>query len=273
VTDGSGVLWGRVERPDAEIWFADTGEDRPVVVLLHGLAGYALEWRRTIDSLRGHFCVVAPDQRGHGSSTRRPDDVSRAAYVGDVVAMLDELGVERVPVIGQSMGAHTAMLLAAAAPERVERLVMVEGGLGGDGPEATDGVARWLESWPAPFPDREEFVAFFGGQRFVAEAWADGLEQRSDGLWPCWDAATLTRALAAVHEREHVEEWGRVRAPTLLVRGELGSVPQRQVAAMREVRPDAEVVTVAGVGHDVHLEAPEVLHRLLGRFLGVGLAP
>ena len=67
--------WGRVERPDAEIWWYETAGDLPVLVLLHGLAGYAREWGATIEALRGEFKVVAIEQRGHGGSTRRPVDV------------------------------------------------------------------------------------------------------------------------------------------------------------------------------------------------------
>ncbi len=259
--------WGRVERTDAEIWYYDTAEDKPIVVLLHGLAGYALEWGATIEALRADWCVISVEQRGHGSSTRRPDDVSRRAYVDDVLAVLDDLQVDQVPVVGQSMGAHTAMLLAAWAPERVDRLVLVEGGLGGDGGTATGTIGDWLASWPAPFADREEFLAFFGTSRMVAEAWADGLEERADGLWPQWDAATLTRAVAAVHERAFLEEWSQVRAPTLVVRGEHGSLSEREVESMCALRPDTELVTVAGAGHDVHLEAPDAFLRVLTRFL------
>ncbi|GCD91607.1 alpha/beta fold hydrolase [Nocardioides sp. LS1] len=262
--------WGRVERPDAEIWYYDTAEDKPIIVLLHGLAGYAREWGATIEALRDEWCVVSVEQRGHGSSTRRPDDVSRAAYVEDVVAVLDHLDVDTVPVVGQSMGAHTAMLLAAAHPERVDRLVMVEGGLGGDSPAATSSVGDWLASWPVPFADRDEFLAFFKTTRMVAEVWADGLDERADGLWPQWDPVTLTRALTHVHEREHLEEWSQVHAPTLLVRGEHGSLPDRQVESMCALRPETEVAVIAGAGHDVHLEAVEPWLRVLTRFLDPG---
>ena len=171
MTDG----WGRVERPDAEIWYHDTTSDLPVLVLLHGLAGYALEWGASIAALRCDYRVISVEQRGHGSSTRRPDDVSRAAYVADVVAVLDDLGAAAVPVVGQSMGGHTAMLLAAHHPERVSRLVMVESGLGGGDPVEVNGMAGWLRSWPTPFADRDTFLAFFGGSRGVAEGWADSL--------------------------------------------------------------------------------------------------
>ena len=247
--------WGRVERPDAEIWYLDTAArgapDLPVVVLLHGLAGYALEWGATIAALRAEHRVVAIEQRGHGSSTRRPDDVSREAFVGDVVAVLDDLGATSAAVVGQSLGGHTAMLVAAAHPDRVDRLVLVE-------------------SWPVPFADREAFLAFFGGSRSVAEGWADGLEQRSDGLWPQWDPETLLRALAPVAEREYLEEWAAVRAPTLLLRGEHGAVPERQVESMCALRPGTELAVVSGAGHDLHLEAADAMLPVLARFLAAG---
>ncbi len=266
MTDG----WGRIERPDAEIWFLDTGPadgDQPLVVLLHGLAGYALEWGAVIAGLRDGHRVVAVEQRAHGSSTRRPDDVSRAAYVADVVAVLDDLDAADAAVVGHSLGGHTAMLLAATRPDRVSRLVMVEAGLGGEGTDAAAGLTAWLESWPVPFGDREEFLAWFGGSRAVAEGWADGLEQRREGLRPQWDAATLAAVLAPVAAREHLDEWSAVRAPTLLLRGEHGSVPERQVESMMALRPDTQHVVLAGAGHDVHLEAADALLPVLRRFL------
>lgn len=263
MTDG----WGRVERPDAEIWYHDTGDDLPVLVLLHGLAGYALEWGATIAALSEDWRVVSVEQRGHGSSTRRPGDVSRTAYVADVVAVLDDLCATAVPVVGQSMGGHTAMLLAAHHPERVSRLVLVESGLGGGDSADLEGLAAWLRGWPVPFVDRHDFLTFFGGSRGVAEGWADGLEERSDGWWPQWDADTLVTALAAVSEREHLDEWSAVRAPTLLVRGEHGSIPERQVESMCALRPDTELAVVTGAGHDLHLEVPDALWPVLMRFL------
>ncbi|TIC84197.1 alpha/beta hydrolase [Nocardioides sp. GY 10127] len=260
-------LWGRVERPDAEVWFLDRAEDAPPVVLLHGLAGYAREWSATMDALSPEWSAVAVEQRGHGSSTRCPTDVSRDAYVDDVLAVLDDLGRDDVALVGQSMGGHTAMLVAARAPERVSSLVLVEAGLGGDDPAATRAIGEWLSSWPVPFADHREFVRFFGGSEHTAAVWAAGLEEREDGLRPTWDAATLTRALAGVHAREHLEEWGEVTAPTLMVLGQHSSVPRRQVESMCALRPDTQVVTVAGAGHDVHLDAPGTWVDLLTHFL------
>ncbi|KQY64660.1 MULTISPECIES: alpha/beta fold hydrolase [unclassified Nocardioides] len=259
--------WAFVERPDALVWFHDTASELPVVILLHGLAGHALEWAGTIEALASRFRVVSIEQRGHGSSTRRPDDVSREAYVADVVAVIEELETDDVFLIGHSLGAHTAMLVAARHPRLVGRLVMLEGGLGGEGPESVDAVHEWLAGWPAPFIDSDDFVQFFGGNPVVGRAWAEGLEERDDGLWPQWDADTLTAALAPVAEREYVEEWAAVTAPTLLVRGENGMIPGDQFDRMLMARPETRLVTVPHAGHDVHLEQPTAWLAALEEFL------
>lgn len=264
VTEG----WGRVERPDAEIWYVDTAGDLPVVVLLHGLAGFAREWRPVIDALRSDYRVIALEQRGHGGSTRRPADVSRAAYAADVVAVLDDLGADEAVLVGQSMGGHTAMLVAAEHPVRVSGLVLVESGLGGGTPEDLAAVSDWLHSWPQRFEDAEMFCQFFGGDPRVALAWADGLDPRPDGLHRQWDPDVLAVALGEMLAREFLEEWSDVRAPTLLVRGERSTIPERQIESMCALRPDTDVIVLAGTGHDLHLEQPEVLAPVIREFLG-----
>ncbi|MEU7524135.1 alpha/beta fold hydrolase [Saccharothrix sp. NPDC042600] len=78
--------------------------------------------------------------------------VSRAAYAADVIAVLDQLGLDRAVLVGQSLGGHTAMLAAAAHPDRVSGLVLVEAGPRGPQPDLPGAVGGWLASWPAPFP-------------------------------------------------------------------------------------------------------------------------
>ncbi len=105
-------------------------------MLLHGLAGHAGEWDVPARCLSSRYRVVAVDQRGHGASERRPQDVSRAAYVADVIAVADQLMLRRPVLVGQSLGGHTAMLAAAAHPGLVRALVLIEAGAGGPNPNA-----------------------------------------------------------------------------------------------------------------------------------------
>ena len=100
----------------------------PCLLLLHGLGGCADEWRGIAAQLAGRARVVAFDARGHGVSTRRPQDLSGAAHVADAFAVVEEMGLGRVVLVGQSCGAHTALMTAAAHPEAVACLVLIEGG-------------------------------------------------------------------------------------------------------------------------------------------------
>ena len=94
----------------SSIAVTDLGGDSPVVVLLHGLAGSSRELLPTAHALQGHR-VLLVDQQGHGASTRLPDDLSRDAFVSDVVTAIEEfVPRRRVTLVGQSMGAHTAFL-------------------------------------------------------------------------------------------------------------------------------------------------------------------
>ncbi len=245
------------------------GSGDEVVVLLHGLAGSAAELVPTAEALLPEHRVIVVDQRGHGHSTRRPQDLSRRAYVEDVRAVVAELaGGVPVTVVGQSMGGHTALLFAAEYPELVRRLVLLEGGVGGreERGDYPAELGAFFASWPVPFADVRQAAEFLGDTP-VAQAWLRDLDRRPDGLWPRFEAAVLRDAIAAVADRACWDEWQRVQAPTLLVFGEHGIIPAAEVRRMVSLRPDVEQVVVAGAGHDVHLEDRDAWVRALGQFL------
>src|SRR5918995_6648344 len=79
----------------------------PPVLLLHGFPDRADLWRHQIDALKSDFTVIAPDLRGFGDSDK-PDDVRVGKSVGDVVGILDELGIDRAHVVGHDWGAGVA---------------------------------------------------------------------------------------------------------------------------------------------------------------------
>lgn len=171
----------RMRRGDADLSYLDSGGAGPVVVLLHGLAGSAQELAPTAEALADGYRVLLLDQRGHGHSIRRPADTSREAYVDDVVALIDTAADGGpVPVVGQSMGAHTALLLAAWHPRAVRHLVLLEGGVGGGAPDFPAQLGRWFASWPAPFPSRQAAEEHLGATP-IAAAWAQDLQERDGG--------------------------------------------------------------------------------------------
>ncbi|MER5809057.1 alpha/beta hydrolase [Streptomyces sp. NPDC002033] len=255
-----------VVREGVRISCRDWGGSGPPVVLLHGLAGHAGEWDTLARNLSRRYRVVAVDQRGHGASERRPGDVSRAAYVADVVAVIRQLDLRRPALVGQSLGGHTAMLTAAAHPDLLRAIVLIEAGPGGSNPNVQAEIGAALDAWPTPFPTRQVAVEFFGGGA-VGEGWAAGLEERADGWWPRFDRDVMVDALTENARRSFWKEWTTIACPTLVILGQSGIIPAQETQAMLQQRPETVAVSVPEAGHDVHLEHPEILRQALREFL------
>lgn len=256
-----------VTRQGVRLVCRDWGGSGQPVVLLHGLAGHAGEWDEQARRLSPRYRVVAVDQRGHGASERQPEDVSRAAYVADVVAVLEQLALRRPVLVGQSLGGHTAMLTAAAHPGQIRALVLIEAGPSGPDPDVPATIGDWLDSWPTPFASRAAAVRFLGGGP-VGEGWADGLEERGDGWWPRFDRDVMVRSLTDSAGSSYWHEWQRVTCPTLVVLAQAGIIPPQDADRMLRQRPATVAVSIPRTGHDLHLEQPDTLHAMLSDFLG-----
>jgi 3-oxoadipate enol-lactonase len=116
---------GTLQSGGERIYFEVTGSG-DAVVLCHGLGGNHASWWQQLRPLGSEFRVVTWDQRGFGNSTRRTGRFGPEVAVDDLVALLDHLALERVHVVGQSMGGWVAMGLADSAPERVRTLTLTD---------------------------------------------------------------------------------------------------------------------------------------------------
>jgi pimeloyl-ACP methyl ester carboxylesterase len=259
------VSWVSIAGRDARLEALDFGGSGPGALLLHGLAGTSREWDDTAAWLAETHRVVALDQRGHGRSERRPADVSREAFVEDAVAAIERVELAPAVVIGQSLGGHTAFLLAAERPDLVRALVVAEASPAKADPAAARDVAELLSSWPVPFPTHDAAVEFFGGDSLRARAWANNLEECDGGLTRAFDVDIMAAALAAA-AYSCWSEWAAIRAPCLVVRGESGELSASEAESMVGEVPSAKLVAVHG-GHDVHLDAPEAWRNAVTAFL------
>lgn len=105
----------------------------PAVLLIHGIGDSSRAWERIIALLARDHLVIAPDLLGHGASDKPRADYSVAAYANGMRDLLAVLGIERVTLVGHSLGGGVAMQFAYQFPERTERLVLVSsGGAGHD---------------------------------------------------------------------------------------------------------------------------------------------
>ena len=171
--------WVQLQRDGVALACRDFGGRGCPVVLLHGLAGHAVEWNNTAAWLTTEARVWALDARGHGRIVRRPSDVSHRARVDDVAFTLDRLELERVILVGQSLGGLTALSVAAQHGERIRGLVLVEASPS-DGTEvgaSAEEVGGALRRWPVPFASQEAALEFFAelfGSPLAAEAGPPG---------------------------------------------------------------------------------------------------
>ncbi|MCB5910587.1 alpha/beta fold hydrolase [Streptomyces pinistramenti] len=226
----------KVQVGDVRLAYRVWGDEAaPPAVLLHCLGEDGEDWRGVVGRLAGTHRVYAPDQRGHGDSDW-PGEYGFARWRDDAIGFLAALGLERVTLIGHSLGAVAALLLASGRPELVERLVLEEAAppLPADPPQDV----------PEPPPGPASFD-------WRAKAAVVAERNTPDPLW--WEGLA------------------RITAPTLVIGGGPAShIPQHQLAAMAARIPDARLVTVAGAGHLVHAERPHEFLDAVVPFLGPG---
>ena len=162
---------------DLRMRYLDWGGDGPPVIALHGLASSSHWYDIVVPLLRDHYRIIAPDQRGHGQTTQATTGYDWATLSGDVARLMDHLGMDKAAVLGHSWGGNVATNMAALYPDRVNRVVMIDGGfLGGQNSRDTN----WEEFSQRVRPrdvsgKREEFLDRLRVQ--LADCWSDDLER------------------------------------------------------------------------------------------------
>ncbi|MEU5598892.1 alpha/beta hydrolase [Streptomyces sp. NPDC020298] len=235
------------------------GTGRPIVAL-HGHLSEGASFAHLAQALGPDWRLIAPDQRGHGESDRAAD-YSRDGYLGDIEALRDHLGLERVVLLGHSLGAINAYQFAARHPERVTALVDVEGAasLGLEGPNPF----AFLLDQPYQAPTREALLAGLGP---AAPYFADRLRKNADGTWRLpFHPQDMYRSEDLVHG-DHWADWTATDCPALLIHGTKGIIPPEQIQAMVERRPGTRPVEL-DADHLIPTTAPDAFAAAVKAFL------
>ena len=161
----------------------DAAADAPTALLVHGVTASHLAWPFVVERLPG-VRVVAPDLRGRGRSNGIDGAAGMAAHAADLTALLDALGIDRTVVVGHSMGGFVSVVFAHRYPERVSRLLLVDGGLPLDVPSglSTDELVAGILGPTAArlsmrFADTGEYLDFWRQHPAFAGAWTPELER------------------------------------------------------------------------------------------------
>ncbi|HKY52639.1 MAG TPA: alpha/beta hydrolase [Candidatus Limnocylindria bacterium] len=247
--------------------------DGPTALLLHGIGNYARYWDFFADAVAGRLRLVATDARGHGESGRPADGYAPDDFVADAVAVLDALKIERALLVGHSMGGTHAIRLAAAHPERVDKLVVVDAGPEAM-PEGAERARRLSLERPERFEYADDALAYLRrtSPGYSEDVYANRMrwlfkEDAGDYVW-----RSSRDALAAIMSSARGDLWEAlrtVRCPVLIVRGTRSNVLSADVAQrMVKTVADGRLVEL-DAGHNVALDRPrelaEAVLELAGR--------
>lgn len=246
---------------------AGTHSERPLVVLMHGATMDHRMFNAQVDALVDTYDVLVWDARGHGKSRPIGSEFSMATCAGDMLALLDELHVERAVVGGQSMGGYIAQHVYAFAPERVEALIIIGAtpitkGYSRLEIRALKASLRVFSMWP--YNHLTKTIARATARMSGARAYAlDACRQvtRSDFL-RIWKAVTL-----AVDGTGHPDLSFDV--PLLLMHGQYdrhGTI-RRDMASWAAADPAATYEIIPGAGHNANQDNADYTNEVLLRFL------
>lgn len=255
------------------IHYRESGEGEPLV-LIGGITSVLQVWDLMLPGLTASYRVITPDNRGSGGTIVAEDDADRSPlrFAGDVLALLDALELEKVHLVGASMGGMIVQEFAVAHPDRLASLTICCSNVGG-----TRSIAA------AP----EVLVSLFGGatEESDADAARDTLKilAHPDSFSKCaenldWYLKTrdrsphsseeLGRRAAGIRSFDTYNRLKRLRVPTLIMTGSDDVlVPKGNSAILHDAIAGSLLVEIPSSGHIFFAEQPEASNRVLLDFL------
>jgi len=278
--------------------WGDAGQvtpDRPPLLMQHGWMDVAASFQFVVDAMAGERHVLAFDWRGFGlTDPSGADSYWQADYIADLDAALDVLFFNDHParpidLLGHSLGGNIVMLYAGLRPQRIRRLINLEGfGMPATQPDmAPQRYLQWLDELkrPAPMRDYDSLAAVAQRLRktnpllpperaaWLAQHWS---RRRTDGRYEILGDPAHKRTHPHLYQRDEVLEcWRRIQAPLLWVEGNQTDVSRwwgtrYSKAEFHErlgVVPNVQRQTLSPAGHMLHHDQPQALAQHLEAFL------
>lgn len=240
---------GTADVNGAKIYYAVYGTEGDPVLLLHGGMGHSDVWGNQIPALLGAgHKVIAIDSRGHGRSTRDEQQYSYALMAGDVLGVMDHLGVERASIVGWSDGGIIGLEIAINHPERLNKLFAFGANYNVSGVN----------------PNVMESPVFSG---YIDRAGED--YKRMSSTPDEYDA--FVEQISAMWFREpdySAEQLGSITAPTAIVDGEHDEgILRAHTEEMAKLIPGAKLIILPNVSHFAFWQDPELFNKTMLEFL------
>ena len=269
------------------VHYKEAGDPGRSLVLLHGFGASLFSWREVMAPLAASNQVIAFDRPAFGL-TERPlretwgtvsDWASGVPYSAQAqadltIALLDERGMDKAVLVGNSAGGAIAMLVALEHPERVEALVLIS-------PAVYNGGANWAARLLLNTPQMQHIGPLIArriqewGDDFARSAWHDP-ERITDAVWQGylaplqiqdWDRS-LWELTAASRQLGLADRLAELALPVLVITGDDDRiVPTEQSVRLAGALPNAELAVIPACGHVAHEECPQATLESMTAFL------
>lgn len=270
IAQGRRVAVSGLTAEPIDTFYLEAGSGDPVV-LLHGsgpgVSGRA-NWQHTIPGLAKHFRIIAPDIVGYGE-TSRPDDVvySLSTWSDHVLGLLDALKLDRVSLVGNSLGGRISLDIADRHPDRVSRMVLM--GSPGVGMTLTDGLKALRAYEPSLDNMRALLLDYFAvdpaiiTDELVRIRYAASVETFDAYRAMFFDPRHKGNELSITEEQTR-----SIRTPSLLIHGREDKVVPPEVSwTMLHLLQDADLHIFARCGHWTQIERAAEFNELVANFL------
>jgi pimeloyl-ACP methyl ester carboxylesterase len=261
------------------------GNDKPNLILVHGGMDHSRSWDRIAEAFSDDFRIIAPDLRGHGDSSWAPGSMySIAEFVLDLSTLVNIIEKYPLYIIGHSMGAAIVLQYAGIYPEKVKKVVAIEGVAAPARLATPKPIHARLRDWIEEVRDCEKrsphrYIGLDAACERMHKENAYLTEEMSRHLtlfgsnWNpdgtlSWKFDNFLRAISpySFKMEEACEIWKNIQCPVLLFRGNNSWVEDPAKAGHIKAIPDHRLIRVSDAGHWVHHDQPEIFIEETRRF-------
>lgn len=238
----------------------------PTVICLHGITANCRAWDLIAQSLSPEYRVIATDLRGRGSSEKPDTGYAPEYHIRDILRIMDDLALEKVLLMGHSLGAFISLMFAAHHPDRVEKLVLVDGA-GDLNKQQMDrvfvGIKPALDRLEMRFENEDTYLEFMKKGRAV-QPWQPNIEAyyrhemevSPKGVTTNIEVAHIAEEAGNVRKIDCAALYDKVVCPTLILRADQGLIsqddlllPEDVIGTMLGQIPDVKRFDVQGTNH------------------------
>lgn len=254
------------EHAGCQLYFEDHGQGTPLL-LVHGLGSSIRDWEYQIPLLSRSHRIIAIDVRGHGRSDKPREAYSMAQFAADVAALIKHLSLDRVHLIGISMGGMIAFQLAVDHPHLLHSLTIVN-----STPEVkAKSLSDWWQlgkRWSLSRLLSLETIGKGLGRILFPRPEQAELRQKIEQRWPQNDKRAYLASLDAIIGWSVWERLGNITCPTLVISGDRDYTPVAHKQRYVEQLPNARLVVIEQSRHATPMDQPDQFNTTLLSFIG-----